>query len=67
VSDWLVVMSEDNWEVCAREGLLGRGAQRRLERMAEGDRVWVYVNSKHVDRQLQGSPSGRSLRAASPL
>src|SRR5262249_18238484 len=60
--DWLVVLSEDNWEVCAREGLLGlgRGAERRLNRMAEGDRVWVYVNRKYVDHQV---PRVQELRA----
>src|SRR5579859_3950096 len=54
MADWLVVMSEDNWLVSARESLigLGRDAERRLNRMAEGDRVWIYVNRKHVDRQL---------------
>jgi len=51
---WLVVMSEDNWEICAREGLLslGAGAQRRLYRLSDGDLVWVYINRKYVDRQL---------------
>jgi hypothetical protein len=54
VNDWLVVLSEDNWEICAREGLLGLGrdAERRLNRMANGDRVWVYVNRKYVDHQV---------------
>ncbi|HZU17036.1 MAG TPA: hypothetical protein VFD01_10645 [Candidatus Dormibacteraeota bacterium] len=62
MNDWLVVLSEDNWEICAREGLLGlgRNAERRLNRMAEGDRVWVYVNRKHVDHQL---PRVQELRA----
>ncbi len=63
MTDWLVVMSEDNWEVCAREGLLGLGrdAERRLGRMADGDRVWVYVNRKHVDHQV---PHVYEIRAA---
>jgi hypothetical protein len=54
VNEWLVVLSEDNWEVCAREGLLGLGrdAERRLNRMAEGDHIWVYVNRKYVDHQV---------------
>lgn len=54
MSDWLVVLSEDNWEICAREGLLGLGrdAERRLDRMADADQVWVYVNRKHVDHQV---------------
>jgi hypothetical protein len=54
MSDWLVVLSEDNWEICARESLLGLGrdAERRLNRMADGDRLWVYVNRKHVDHQV---------------
>jgi hypothetical protein len=63
VTDWLVVMSEDNWIICAREGLLGLGrdAERRLGRMADGDRVWVYVNRKHVDHQM---PHVSEMRAA---
>jgi len=54
MSDWLVVLSEDNWRICVREELLGLGrdAERRLNRMADGDRVWVYVNRKHVDHQV---------------
>jgi hypothetical protein len=54
MTDWLVVLSEDNWQICAREGLLGLGrdAERRLNRLADGDRVWVYVNRKHVDHQV---------------
>src|SRR5436305_648849 len=38
MTDWLVVLPEDNWEICAREGLLGLGgdAANRLKRMAEG-------------------------------
>jgi hypothetical protein len=62
MNNWLVVLSEDNWEICAREGLLGlgRNAERRLNRMAEGDRVWIYVNRKHVDHQL---PRVQQLRA----
>lgn len=54
MNDWLVVLTEDNWEICARERLLGLGrdAERRLNRMANGDRVWIYVNRKHVDRQV---------------
>ena len=63
MTDWLVVMSEDNWEICAHEGLLGLGrdAERRLGRMADGDRVWIYVNRKHVDHQV---PHVREIRAA---
>ena len=63
MSDWLVVLSEDNWEICARERLigLGRDAERRLARMADGDRVWVYVNRKHVDHQV---PHVYQVRAA---
>jgi hypothetical protein len=62
MSDWLVVLSDDNWEVCATEGLLalGRDAERRLNRMADGDRAWVYVNRKHVDHQV---PRVQQLRA----
>jgi hypothetical protein len=62
VRDWLVVLSEDNWEICEREGMLGLGrdAKRRLGRMADGDRVWVYVNRKYVDHQV---PWVRELRA----
>lgn len=54
MSDWLVVLSEDNCEICAREGLLGLGrdAELRLDRMADGDRVCVYVNRKHMDHQV---------------
>lgn len=63
MSDWLVVLSEDNWEVCRRERLLGLGAggERRLARMAEGDRVWIYINKRHVERQ---TPRVRRIRAA---
>jgi hypothetical protein len=62
MEDWLVVLSEDNWSICDREGLLGLGrdAERRLSRMSEGDRVWVYVNRKHVDHQV---PRVQELRA----
>jgi hypothetical protein len=53
VADWLIVLSEDNWEACAKAGLIGLGldAERRLNRMADGDRIWIYVNKRHVDRQ----------------
>lgn len=63
MTDWLVVMSEDNWEICARECLLGLGrdAERRLGRMADGDRVWIYVNRKHVDHKV---PHIYEIRAA---
>lgn len=63
MSDWLVVLSEDNWEICRRESLLGLGrdGERRLGRLAEGDRVWVYVNKRYVDRQ---TPWVRRIRAA---
>ena len=70
MTDWLVVLSEDNWEVCAREGLLGLGrdAERRLNRMAEGDRVWVYVNRKHVDHQVPHVYQIRAVaRVAGPV
>ncbi|MBO0706719.1 MAG: hypothetical protein J2P44_00040 [Candidatus Dormibacteraeota bacterium] len=62
MTGWLAVMSEDNWEICAREGLLGLGrdAERRLGRMADGDRVWVYVNRRYVDHQV---PLVREIRA----
>lgn len=62
MSDWLVVLSEDNWEVCRREGLLGLGqdAERRLGRLIEGDRIWVYVNKRYVDHQ---KPWVRRIRA----
>jgi len=54
MNDWLIVLSEDNWQVCARERLLGLGrdAERRLNRMADGDRVWIYVNRRYVDHQV---------------
>jgi hypothetical protein len=70
VTDWLVVMSLDNWEICAREGLLGLGrdAERRLGRMADGDRVWVYVNRKHVDHQVPHVYEIRAVvRVAGPV
>ena len=50
MTDWLVVLPRDNWEICAREGLLG--GTDRLERMADGDRIWVYVNKERTDSQL---------------
>lgn len=51
MNNWLVVLSEDNWVICARERLLGLGrdAERRLSRMSVGDRIWVYINRKYVD------------------
>jgi predicted RNA-binding protein len=60
--NWLVVLSEDNWRICAQERLLsvGRDAERRLSRMADGDRVWIYVNRMYVDHQV---PRIRELRA----
>ena len=66
MSDWLVVLSEDNWLICAREQLLGLGrdAERRLNRMADGDRVWVYVNRKHVDHQV---PRVQQLQAVARI
>ena len=53
MADWIIVMSEDNWDVCARARLLGlgRGGERRLDRLTTGDRVWVYINKKYVDQQ----------------
>jgi hypothetical protein len=62
LSNWLAVLSEDNWEICAREGLLGFGrkSERRLNQMQDGDRVWVYINKKHVDKQ---TPRIMSIRA----
>lgn len=62
MDNWLVVLSEDNWTVCDREGLIGvgRNAEARLNRIAEGDRVWVYVNRKYVDHQV---PRVQELRA----
>src|SRR5262249_19070914 len=70
VNDWLVVLSEDNWEICAREGLLGLGrdAERRLNRMVDGDRVWVYVNRKYVDHQVPHVYEMRAVaRIAGPV
>ncbi len=70
MNHWLVVLSEDNWAVCDREGLLGLGrdAERRLGRMAEGDLVWVYVNRKHVDHQVPRVQELRALvRVAGPV
>lgn len=70
MSDWLAVLSEDNWEICAREGLLGLGrdAERRLNRMADGDRVWVYVNRKYVDHQVPHIYEIRAVaRVAGPV
>ena len=66
VADWLVVLSEDNWEICAREGWLGLGrdGQRRLGRMADGDRVWVYISSARVGRQ---TPRVRRIRAVARI
>lgn len=51
---WIAVVTEDNWAISVRERLLGLGkdAERRLARMAKGDHVWIYVNRKHVDRQV---------------
>jgi predicted RNA-binding protein len=62
MADWLVVLSEDNWEICKKERLLGLGrdAESRLNRMANGDHVWIYINKKHVDRQ---TPWVRRIRA----
>lgn len=54
MADWLTVLSEDNWQICAAKGLLGFGqrAERKLAIMSEGDRVWIYVNKKYVDHQV---------------
>jgi len=62
MTDWLAVMSADNWEICERERLIAFGDHRRsrLDRLAEGDRLWVYVNRQHADRQL---PKVERLRA----
>jgi predicted RNA-binding protein len=62
MADWLVVMSEDNWNECSRRRLLGLGrkAQQRIARFSKGDRVWVYVNKKFVDHQ---TPRVRRIRA----
>ena len=62
MTDWLVVMSEDNWTICQKVGLLGLGrdAERKLSRLVDGDRVWVYVNRKHVDHEV---PRVQELRA----
>lgn len=59
-------MTEDNWQVCGREGLLGLGrdAERRPNRMADGDRVWVYLNRKYVDRQV---PKVREVQAVARI
>ncbi len=70
MTDSLVVMSLDNWEICAREGLLGLGrdAERRLGHMADGDRVWVYVNRKHVHHQVPHVYEIRAVaRVAGPV
>jgi len=62
MSDWLVVMTEDNWEICVEHRLLALTlrAQRGLASMQEDDKVWVYINRKRVDRQ---TPNVRRLRA----
>jgi hypothetical protein len=62
MTDWLAVLSEDNWEISGGEGLLGLGrdAERRLNRMSDQDRVWTYVNRKYVDHQ---TPWVREIRA----
>jgi predicted RNA-binding protein len=62
MKDWLFVLSEDNWEACAKRRLLGLSerAQRRSVEMSSGDRLWVYVNKKYVDHQV---PRIRRLRA----
>ncbi len=66
MADWLVALSEDNWEICAREGLLGLGRNgvQRLGRMVDGDRVWVYVSTKHLGRQ---TPRVRRIRAVARI
>lgn len=69
-SDWIVVLSEDNWEICEREQqlALGRDADRRLGRMADGDRLWVYVNRKHVNHQVPRIQRLRAIaRVAGPI
>lgn len=66
MAEWLVVLSEDNWAICSRVGLLGlgRNGRRRLNRMGQGDLVWIYVNKKYVHKQ---TPRVRRLRAVARL
>jgi len=52
-ADWLVVMSEDNWQICEREELISVGGDgSKLDRFEYGDRLWIYVNRKYVDHQV---------------
>lgn len=66
MSDWLAVLSEDNWKVCAKRSLIGfsKRHQRKLAEMAVGDRLWIYISKQHVDRQ---EPVVRRLRAIATI
>jgi hypothetical protein len=66
VKNWLVVISQDNWEICRNRGLLGMGndGQFRLGRMSEGDLVWVYVNKLYVDHE---TPRVRQIQAVAQV
>jgi predicted RNA-binding protein len=54
MSEWLVALSGDNWCICASHGLLGltKRQEPRLRLLNAGDRVWIYLSTQFVDRQL---------------
>ncbi len=60
MTNWLVILSQDNWNICIQERKLGMPRQSQLDRMTEGDQLWVYIGRARVDRQV---PKLRRLRA----
>lgn len=66
MSAWLIVLTEDNWEVCKREQLLGVStrASGKLSGVKPGDRMWIYISRRFVDRQV---PIVRELRGVAEV
>ena len=44
---WLITISDENWEVCAREGVYGVPGKKKPERIRKGDYLVFYVAGKH--------------------
>jgi len=51
-SKWLVTISEDNFQIALKEGLIGVSHRWRkpLEEMKEGDNIIFYIGKKKVGR-----------------
>jgi predicted RNA-binding protein len=48
---WILCMSEDNYEIARKQGLIGMAERQRraIQKLATGDMLTFYVSQKTVD------------------